>query len=65
MKATALQIARLGMSLLEELIDHDESDDATIDDTLIAIAQTANRAHKQHTGDYITPSLIRQEPLIN
>ena len=63
MTDTAKQFIRLGLSLLDELTDHDEPEGTTIEDTLIEIVQTANSAHKQHTGEFISPSLIQPEPL--
>ena len=61
---TAIEIMELGISLLRAVTSHDEPAGTTIEDTLIEIAQTTDRAYKQHTGEALEPSLIRsEEPL--
>jgi hypothetical protein len=55
----------LAVSLFREVTNHDESGDTTIKDTLIEIAQTTDRAYKQHTGEQLDPSVIHPETLMD
>ena len=60
-----LDIADAAITLVRQLHNHDESDDTTIEDNLIQIAETADHVLKQHTGESIDESLIHQEPPID
>lgn len=62
---TAIGIAELAISLLREVTSHGEPDNTTIEETLIEIAQTTDRAYKEHTGEVLDASLIHPEEVID